>query len=36
LKMNAHNFPPKGISKENWKVDVLHLSPPCCYWSPAQ
>lgn len=35
LKMNAHNFPPDGISKENWKVDVLHLSPPCCYWSPA-
>ncbi|KAI4625534.1 hypothetical protein J4E80_002666 [Alternaria sp. BMP 0032] len=34
-KMNAHDFPPKGISKESWKVDVLHLSPPCCYWSPA-
>ncbi|KAI4680034.1 uncharacterized protein J4E88_005925 [Alternaria novae-zelandiae] len=34
-KMNAHDFPPNGISKESWKVDVLHLSPPCCYWSPA-
>jgi len=30
LKMNAHDFSPDGISKENWKVDVLHLSPPCC------
>jgi len=35
-KMNAHDFPPNGISKESWKVNVLPLSPPCCYWSPAQ
>ncbi|EUC35618.1 hypothetical protein COCCADRAFT_3158 [Bipolaris zeicola 26-R-13] len=34
FKMDAHNFPPPGISKEAWRVDVLHLSPPCCYWSP--
>ena len=36
LKMSAHDFPPEGISKEAWRVDVLHLSPPCCFWSPAQ
>ena len=36
LRMNAHDFPPEGTSKKNWRVDVLHLSPPCCYWSPAQ
>ncbi|CAI9632204.1 unnamed protein product [Alternaria burnsii] len=35
FKMNAHDFPPEGTSKENLRVDVLHLSPPCCYWSPA-
>ncbi|EUC42175.1 hypothetical protein COCMIDRAFT_39720 [Bipolaris oryzae ATCC 44560] len=35
LKMDAHDFPPPGISKKAWRVDVLHLSPPCCYWSPA-
>lgn len=36
FKMDAHDFPPQGISKKAWRVDVLHLSPPCCYWSPAQ
>ncbi|EMD96261.1 hypothetical protein COCC4DRAFT_55783 [Bipolaris maydis ATCC 48331] len=35
FKMDAHNFPPPGISQKAWRVDVLHLSPPCCYWSPA-
>jgi len=33
-KMNAHDFLSTGISKKSWKVDVHHLSPPCCYWSP--
>jgi DNA (cytosine-5)-methyltransferase 1 len=33
---NAHDFPPNKVSKELLKVDVLHLSPPCCYFSPAQ
>ncbi|KAF2689615.1 S-adenosyl-L-methionine-dependent methyltransferase [Lentithecium fluviatile CBS 122367] len=32
---NAHDFPPKGATLEELRVDVLHLSPPCCYWSPA-
>lgn len=33
---NAHHFPPKGFTTSDLRVDVLHLSPPCCYWSPAQ
>jgi|SRR5690242_11999891 len=33
---NAHNFPPAGFDGADLRVDVLHLSPPCCYWSPAQ
>jgi DNA (cytosine-5)-methyltransferase 1 len=36
LKMDAHDFPPEGISKDAWRVDVLHVSPPCRYFSPAQ
>ena len=34
--IDAHDFPPPGIAKNLLKVDILHLSPPCCYWSPAQ
>jgi DNA (cytosine-5)-methyltransferase 1 len=34
LSINAHDF---GDHKDDsLRVDVLHLSPPCCYWSPAQ
>jgi len=33
---DAHDFPPDGATLKELKVDVLHLSPPCCYWSPAQ
>jgi DNA (cytosine-5)-methyltransferase 1 len=33
---NAHNFPPRGFAKEDLRVCILHLSPPCCYFSPAQ
>ncbi|KAJ4994344.1 Modification methylase HphIA [Stagonosporopsis vannaccii] len=32
---NAHNFPPAGFNRAELRVDHLHLSPPCCYWSPA-
>ena len=35
-RMNAHDFAHKNSSNKFWKADVLHLSPPCCYWSPAQ
>ncbi|RAR08341.1 S-adenosyl-L-methionine-dependent methyltransferase [Stemphylium lycopersici] len=35
FKMNAHDFPPRNVSKYDLRVDVVHLSPPCCYWSPA-
>ncbi|USP81261.1 c-5 cytosine methyltransferase [Curvularia clavata] len=35
FKMDAHDFPPCNIGKAFLRVDVLHLSPPCCYWSPA-
>lgn len=33
---NAHDFPPAGLTEADLRVDVLHLSPPCCYFSPAQ
>lgn len=33
---NAHRFPPTGYTTSHLRVDILHLSPPCCYWSPAQ
>jgi DNA (cytosine-5)-methyltransferase 1 len=33
---DAHEFPPKGATLKELKVDILHLSPPCCYWSPVQ
>jgi DNA (cytosine-5)-methyltransferase 1 len=36
FRCNAHNFPPTGFKSEELRVDVLHLSPPCCYFSPAQ
>ncbi|CBX93122.1 hypothetical protein LEMA_P040230.1 [Plenodomus lingam JN3] len=32
---NAHDFPPPGKTKEELRVHVLHLSPPCCFFSPA-
>jgi len=34
-QMNAQDFAHKNF-RGFWKADVLHLSPPCCYWSPAQ
>jgi DNA (cytosine-5)-methyltransferase 1 len=34
--MDAHDFPPPEMAKTLLRVDILHLSPPCCYWSPAQ
>ena len=36
FRCNAHDFPPPGTTVEELRVDVLHLSPPCCYFSPAQ
>lgn len=36
LCQNAHDFPPSGYDTKDLHVDILHLSPPCCYWSPAQ
>jgi DNA (cytosine-5)-methyltransferase 1 len=36
FRRNAHNFPPRGHTNEELRVDVLHLSPPCCFFSPAQ
>lgn len=36
FNMDAHDFPPRDISQSSLNVDVLHLSPPCCYFSPAQ
>jgi DNA (cytosine-5)-methyltransferase 1 len=33
---NAHDFPPQGYTSEELRVDVLHLSPTCKYYSPAQ
>lgn len=36
FQCNAHDFPPEGFPKESLRVDILHLSPPCCYFSPAQ
>lgn len=35
LNCNAHDFPPKGYTIKDLRVDILHLSPPCCYFSPA-
>jgi len=36
FRRNAHNFPPGGYTNRDLNVDVLHLSPPCCFFSPAQ
>jgi DNA (cytosine-5)-methyltransferase 1 len=36
FQCNAHNFPPRGYTNEELRVDILHLSPPCCFFSPAQ
>lgn len=36
FKLNAHDFPPKGYTDRMLRVDVLHLSPPCCFFSPAK
>jgi DNA (cytosine-5)-methyltransferase 1 len=36
FRRNAHNFPPRGHTNDELRVDVLHLSPPCCFFSPAQ
>lgn len=35
-RKNAHDFPPSDRPIEYFRVDVLHLSPPCCFFSPAQ
>lgn len=35
IMADAHDFPPQGLSGDDLHVDILHLSPPCCYWSPA-
>ncbi|KAH4037884.1 hypothetical protein HBI88_122120 [Parastagonospora nodorum] len=32
---SAHDFPPEGYTSEQLRVDVVHLSPPCCFFSPA-
>ncbi|KAF2190493.1 S-adenosyl-L-methionine-dependent methyltransferase, partial [Zopfia rhizophila CBS 207.26] len=34
--MDAHNILTPEMSKKSLRVGILHLSPPCCYWSPAQ
>ncbi|KAF2005251.1 S-adenosyl-L-methionine-dependent methyltransferase [Amniculicola lignicola CBS 123094] len=31
--MDVRDFPPPLTSKEAIRVDILHLSPPCQYWS---
>jgi DNA (cytosine-5)-methyltransferase 1 len=36
FRHNTHEFPPPGWECDELRVDVLHLSPPCCYFSPAQ
>jgi DNA (cytosine-5)-methyltransferase 1 len=36
FRCSAHDFPPQGHTNEELRVDILHLSPPCCYFSPAQ
>jgi len=33
---NAHNFPPCGKSIAELRTDILHLSPPCCFFAPCQ
>ncbi|ORY12316.1 S-adenosyl-L-methionine-dependent methyltransferase [Clohesyomyces aquaticus] len=35
FNMDAHDFPHPAVPKNFLKVDILHLSTPCCYWSPA-
>ena len=32
---DAHNFPPTGFTSANLRVDVLHPSLLCCFFSPA-
>lgn len=34
--MDAHNFSDLNAAKQKLKIDCLHLSPPCCFWSIAQ
>jgi DNA (cytosine-5)-methyltransferase 1 len=36
FRCNAHDFPPQGFTCEEMQVDVLHISPPCDYFSPNQ
>lgn len=36
FQWNAHDFPPEGYTCRRLRVDVLHLSPPCCFFSPAK
>lgn len=33
---DAHNFPPPGTNIAELRVDILHLSPPCCFFAPCQ
>ncbi|KAF2465977.1 S-adenosyl-L-methionine-dependent methyltransferase [Lindgomyces ingoldianus] len=35
FQIDAHEFPRPWMKNTLLRVDVLHLSPPCCYWSPA-
>lgn len=36
FQCNVHDFPPSGYTGRKLRVDVLHLSPPCCFFSSAQ
>lgn len=36
FQSNAHDFPPTGYTGKMLRVDVLHISAPCCYWSSAK
>ncbi|KAH7116783.1 S-adenosyl-L-methionine-dependent methyltransferase [Dendryphion nanum] len=35
FNIDAHDFPDMKDFRDLLRVDILHLSPPCCYWSPA-
>jgi DNA (cytosine-5)-methyltransferase 1 len=32
---DAHDFPPRDLNIRELRVDMLHLSPPCTFFSPA-
>lgn len=31
---DAHNFPPRGKTIAELRTDIMHFSPPCCYFAP--